>query len=192
MKRALATVLTFCVLGGIGTAAPKGDEIETGLRDAYKLYQEKKYGEVGDKLRIILKMLEEKNADRVEVVLPRKVGDWVGGELTREDLELLGGGLSMKRSYRWGAKTVTVKLVKDSPLVDKLLPLLQNEQLIEASGRKVHTISGEKAVMEHDRKLQMVIEDEILLEVTGNEKAKEMDVVGIARKLDIRLMKKMK
>ena len=192
MKRLLAGALaTFLAVAG-AVAAPKGDEVESGLRDAYKLYQERKYGEVSDKLREILKLLEEKNVERVEVVLPKKVSDWEGGELTRENLELFGGGVAMKRTYFWGVKSVTIKLTKDSPLVDKLLPLLQNEQLIEISGRKVHTISGEKAVMENERKLQMVIDGEILLEATGNAKTKETDVVGLTRKLDVRLMKKMK
>ncbi len=46
--------------------------------------------------------------------------------------------------------------------------------------------------MENERKLQMVINDEILLEVVGDKDTTELDVVGFTRKLDINLMEKMK
>lgn len=191
--------MKFIVIGmlllavGIGNAAPKKkDLVEQGLREAYELYKQKHYGQVSDKLRELLKLLEEKNEKRAQVVLPEKVKDWHGGDLVRENLEALGGGLSVKRHYQNKRKNISVKLVKDSPLADKIMKLLTNDALVKLSKRKTHTISGIRAVMEHDRKLQMVIGDEILLEVVGDKDTTEQDVVSFTRKLDIQLMKKMK
>lgn len=192
MRRILAAALVLGWCGPGAIAAPERDAVESGLRDAYKLYQEQKFGEVSAKLREILKLLEEKEAAVVGEILPAMIDDWEGGELKREDLALLGGGFSLSREYYWGVKTVTVKLMKDSPILKGLLPLLQNEQLIELSGRKTHAILGETAVMEGDRKLQLVIDEKILVEVAGNEHAKESDVLGLARKLDVMRLKEMK
>jgi hypothetical protein len=175
-----------------GFSAPKGDEVESGLREAYTLYQAKKYGEVSAKLRELLKLLDEKDAARVGEILPARIEDWESGELKREDLALLGGGISLERAYFWGVKEIKIKLVKDSPILKGVIPLLQNKELLALSGRKTHSILGETAVMENERKLQLVVEENILLEVTGNEHAKESEVVGLARGLEVKRLKEMK
>lgn len=62
---------------GITDSAPKKkDPIEQGLREAYDEYKKKNYGQVSDKLRELIKLLEAKNEKRAEVVLPEKVKDW--------------------------------------------------------------------------------------------------------------------
>ncbi|MCP5536827.1 MAG: hypothetical protein H7A51_11435 [Akkermansiaceae bacterium] len=192
MKTLILPLIAIFSLGVAEAAPNKKDPIEQGLRDAYDEYKKKNYGQVSDKLRELIKLLEEKNEKRAEVVLPEKVKDWQGGDLVREDLEVLGGGLSVKRHYQSGRKNIMVKLVKDSPLADKIMKLLTNDALVQLSKRKTHTINGVRAVMENERKLQMVIGDEILLEVVGDKDTTELDVVGFTRKLDISLMKKMK
>lgn len=170
----------------------KKDPIEQGLREAYDEYKKRNYGQVSDKLRELIKLLEAKNEKRAGIVLPETVKDWHGGDLIRENLDALGGGLSVKRHYQNKRKNISVKLVKDSPLADRIMKLLTNDVLVKASNRKTHTVNGVRAVMEHERKLQMVIGDEILLEVVGDKDTTELDVVGFTRKLDINLMKKMK
>lgn len=193
MNMKMITLAVCVALCGVCQAGQKNkDPVEQGLKEAYNLYQKKNYGQVSDKLRELLKLLEAKNKHRAEVVLPEKVGKWRGGDLVRENLEALGGGLSVKRHYQHKRKSISVKLVKDSPLADKIMKLLTNDALVALSKRKTHTISGVRAVMEHERKLQMVINDEILLEVVGDKDTSEQDVVGFTRRLDINLMKKMK
>ena len=192
MKIILQLVIVISMVGLASAAPVKKDPVEQGLREAYELYKKRNYGQVSDKLRELLKLLEENNGKRAEVVLPEKVKDWHGGDLVRENLEALGGGLSVKRHYHKKRKNISVKLVKDSPLADKIMKLLTNDALVQLSKRKTHTISGIRAVMENPRTLQMVIADEILLEVVGDKDTSEQDVVGFTRKLDINLMKKMK
>lgn len=188
----ISLLLCVAATGALQAEPKKKDSVEQGLREAYDLYKKKNYGQVSDKLRELLKLLEKKNEKRAEVVLPEKVGKWRGGDLVRESLEVLGGGLSVKRHYQYKRKNISVKLVKDSPLADKIMKLLTNDALVTLSKRKTHTISGTRAVMENERKLQMVIGDEILLEVVGDKDTTEQDVVSFTRKLDISLMKKMK
>jgi hypothetical protein len=190
LSRALVA-MTMVMTSAVAVGAPEADPVESGLRDAFRLYQAEKFGEVSAKLRELLKLLEEKEADRVGEILPAKIDDWEGDELKREDLALLGGGVSVQRDYFWGVKKVNIKLVKGSPLLKGVLALLENKDVVALSGRKTHTIFGETAVMESDRKLQLVIDGEILVEVTGNEHTSESDVVGLARELDVKELKKM-
>lgn len=186
------TALAACTFPAAAQNRPKGDAIEEGLRQAFTDYQKGDHEAVSEKLREILKQLEEKTVEKVAELLPKTIEYWQGGELMRDDLGLLGGGVSLSRTYTAAKREATVKVVKDSPLAKQLIPLLGNNDLIALSGRKTHRISGQTAVMEGDKKLQMAIDGRILLEVTGNQDAEEKDLVAIAKKLDLAALAKMK
>ena len=191
MMKTTTAILTALALA-VSTVAVAADEASDLFKEAWQKYQEKDLGEATGKLRSLIRLLEEKTAKRVEVVLPERVADWSGGILRREDLQMFGGGISMVREYQRGAKSITVKVVKDSPLADHLMKILDNDDLVAWSGKRVHTIYGEQAIMEDERKLVMVVDGEIYLEVTGDNDTRSSDLVSFTRKLDLRLMKRMK
>ena len=193
MKTHLLCWITSLAITGILAAAPtKGDAVEEGLRDAYKAYQAGRHDEVTDTLRNLLKLMEEKNAKKVEGALPETINGWNGNDIEREDLTVVGGGLSLKRTYQHGEKSVTVKVVKDSPLVDQWLKILANEDLIRVSGKKTYNISGETAFVEGKLKVIIAVEGEILVELKGDNDCKESDLISLARKLNLKALKKMK
>jgi hypothetical protein len=147
---------------------------------------------VTEKLRILLKMMEEKGAAKVGETLPEEIEGWEGGALKREDLTVVGGGISISRTYVSGKKEVVAKVVKDSPFLKQLIPLIANEDLLKLTNRKTYRISGETAVMEGERKLQLVADGRILVELVGNAETEEKDLVALVRKLDLKALAKMK
>jgi hypothetical protein len=195
-KDGMKTLLTAsCLLLALGFTPAMGqsnDPVEEGLREAFKLHQRGDAAATAAKLRELVKLLEEKSNARVAgTLLPATIGDWKGEPVKRDDLAFLGGGTSLSRTYADGGKKLTVKVVKDSPLAKQLAAFLLNETLVAASGRKTHSISGKTAVQEGERKLQMVLEQDILLEVEGGENADARDLVALARKLDLRALARM-
>lgn len=192
MKLNLITVIAI-LLFPVATLADdkKKDPIEQGLRDAFSLYQKENYSAVSEKLKAVLKLLDERKAERVGKVLPDEVEDWKADELQREDLSKVGGGVSVKRSYTLDEKTITAKLVKDSPLVDQWIKMLANKDLLKLSGKKVHTIDGESALVDSERKILVAIEGEVLLELEGDNDCDSRDILAFARKLDLKTMKKL-
>lgn len=190
MKR----LIPILVLGfaGLATAQQaKTDAMSTGLRDAYNLHQKGDNEALTAKLRELIKLAEEAGAKKLASRLPDAIGEWKGEEIKPEDLTLLGGGTSLSRTYKSGEKKISVKVVKDSPLAKQIAPLLKNEEFLAISGRKTERISGRTAVYEGDRKLQMIIGDDLYLEVAGNEPCDAKDVAGLARKLDIRSLERL-
>lgn len=187
-RSAILSAMILCLSAGSVAA----DEAGNLFKDAWKKYQDHDYGEVTGKLRDLIKLLEDKTARRAGMAIPERVADWSGGDLKRESLAFMGGGVSVQRAYRKGAKEITVKLLKDSPVGDEIMKVLANDQLLSASGKRVHRIFGEKAIVENERKLMMVIGGEIYLEIVGDNDTKTADLVSFTRKLDLRLMKKMK
>ena len=105
---------------------------------------------------------------------------------------MVGGGISISRTYISGKKEINAKVIKDSPLVKQLIPLIANEDLLKLTNRKTYRISGETAVMEGERKLQLVADGRILVELVANEEADEKDLVALVRRLDLNALAKMK
>ncbi|MEK7948860.1 hypothetical protein [Luteolibacter soli] len=170
----------------------KPDLFENGLRQVMDDYRKGDDEAVIEKLRVLLKMMEEKGAKKVGDLLPDAIDAWKGETLKQEDLSAFGGGVSMTRMYASGKKEITVKVIKDSPVVKQLIPLIGNEELMKLANRKTYSISGETAVMEGEKKLQLVVDKRILVELTANEVAEEKDLVALARKLDLNALAKMK
>jgi hypothetical protein len=71
------------------------------------------------------------------------------------------------------------------------MALLGNEELLKLGNRKTMRISGQTAVMEGEHKLQIVLDGRIYVELLGNDKAGERELVSFARKLDLRAISKM-
>jgi hypothetical protein len=187
--------ITSLVIAGTLAAAPgpgREDPIEKGLKDAYRAYQAGDHGKVTETLQTLLKLMEEKNAKKVEEVLPEDLNGWKGNDLERDDLSAVGGGISLRRTYQQDNKSVTVKVIKDSPLVDQWLKVLANEDLVRASGKKTFNISGETAILEEDLKVLISIGGEILVELKGDNDCRDADLISLARKLDLKILKRMK
>jgi len=194
--KTLLPILAVAVLSVPAVSAKedpkKPDLFENGLRQVMEDYRKGDDEAVIEKLRILTKMMEEKGAKKVGDLLPDAIDSWKGETLRQEDLAVLGGGVSMSRVYKSVKKEVAVKVIKDSPLVKQLIPLIGNEELMKLANRKTYSISGETAVMEGDKKLQLVVDKRILVELVANAEAEEKDLVTIARKLDLNALAKMK
>lgn len=166
----------------------KPDPIGDGLREAYKLHQKGDAEALAAKLRDVLKAVEAAGAKKLASRLPDMLGDWKAEAVKVEDLGVAGGGMSLARVYVNADKRAEVKVVKDSPMLKHLLPLLANEELLKLGGRKIERVDGKVAVYDGERKLQMALGDSIYFEVAGSEKCTSADVAGIARKLDLRAL----
>jgi hypothetical protein len=187
MKPALLAILPLLVLP-LTAAEEKKDAFEIAFREAWELHKAGKEEEVAEKLRELLQMVEKREADQVVETLPSQLEYWKGGEVKREDLAVMGGGIAISRTYATGKRKVEVKVIKDSPLMQKLAPLIANPQLLALGGRKTHKIAGKTAVMEGDKKLQMILSDRIYLELNAIGEATEKDMLDVARRLDLRAL----
>ncbi|MES2660124.1 MAG: hypothetical protein V4689_15990 [Verrucomicrobiota bacterium] len=172
------------------THVAKADPFEDGMRQAFTDYKKGDNEAVTAKLRELLKIMDEKGAAKVGGLLPDTVEAWKGETVKRE--EVPGGGISMSRVYVSGENRVAVKVVKDSPLVAQLLPLLANDDLIKMTNRRTHRISGETAIMEGEHKLQIVLDERIYVEFVGGEATGETELVAFATKIDLSKMAKLK
>ncbi|MEZ5301113.1 MAG: hypothetical protein R3F11_10735 [Verrucomicrobiales bacterium] len=189
--KTLALILT--VLAAAAANPTRADEVTDALREAYKLYENKDLSGATEKVREVLEKLEAKSAKLVGEVLPPKLGDWQGANASKENTAFIGGGVSVANTYRKGNAEVTVKIIRDSPLMDGIAKLLSNKDVLKFSGLKTESIGGETAVIQGegaDATLRLAVEG-ILVEVKGGRGADDSDLVAVARKLDLNLLKKL-
>ncbi len=170
----------------------KIEAFEEGMRQAFADYKKGDNEAVTSKLRELLKLMEAQGAAKVGTVLPDAVDAWKGETLKMDDTGALGGGVSLSRVYVSGEHRLTVKVVKDSPVVTELLPLFANEELIRMTNRKTHQISGNTGIMEGANKLQIVVDGRIYVELEGDPTTGETELVAFARKLDLASLAKIK
>ncbi len=190
---ALASLIT------VSTAAePKTDPVPGLFREAFDIYGSKEYGPSMEKLREIIAILEKRTGKVLgERVMPSVIGAWKSPPAQSDDTAVLGGGASVTRTYYKGDERITARIVKDSPFMGQFVQLLANKDLISLSGMETQSIGGETAVLEGGKddkpaKLRMAVDDRILVEITGSEKVKTTDIVAIARKIDLQLLKSLK
>ena len=191
MKLILALGIVVWISGNVVAEEKTEDEIEMGLRNVFTVYKKGDKKEALERMRALVKLMEANSADAVAELLPEEVGDWKGETMKKEDLTIAGGGVSISRVYVDGEKNVTVKVIKDAPVIKPIIAMLGNKELLALSGRKTSRISGELAVMEGERKLQMVLDERIFVELEGNAVSDERDLVSLARKLDLRAISKL-
>lgn len=195
IMKTIATALalvSFLLPMAVTAEPPKADPFEEGMRQAFTDYKKGDIEAVTANLRKLLKLMEERDAEKVGETLPAELNGWRGGRVKHDDLGTVGGGVSVSRSYLSGRSDITVKVMKDAPAIKQLLPLLTNDELIRISNRKTYRISGETAIMDGGRKMQMVIDERIFVELVAGGEAGEKDLVSVARKLDLRALAKMK
>ncbi len=191
MKLILALGIVVWISGNVVAEEKTEDDIEMGLRNVFTVYKKGDKKEALERMRALVKLMEANSADAVAELLPEEVGDWKGETMKKEDLTIAGGGVSISRVYVDGEKNVTVKIIKDAPVIKPIIAMLANKELLALSGRKTSRISGELAVMEGERKLQMVLDERIFVELVGNAASDERDLVSLARKLDLRAISKL-
>lgn len=189
----IPALLVACVLiSPCEAAPPKEDAFEAGMRQAFVDYKKGDAEAVTAKLRELLKLMEEKGAAKVGSLLPDTVGAWKGETMKQGDLGVVGGGVSVSRTYVAALESILVNVTKDSPLVATLLPLLANEDLLQLANRKTNRVGGETAIMDGEHKMQIVVDGRILLELKGTDGVGEQQLVAFARALDLRAIAKLK
>ena len=91
-----ANVLTLLLISLAGTATVRADEVTLALKAAYNAYTEKELSTAIEKAREAVKLMEEKSAALLQAsILPDKIDRWKGETVQKENLGLLGGGVSL-------------------------------------------------------------------------------------------------
>jgi len=198
MKTITVCLASLGFLASVHAVEPKKEPFEDSLRDAVKEYRAGKFDKAREALDHASKILDEKRSGKMVNTFPDAPDGWIAGEIEKVEIpQILGGGSTIKKTYREkaGTKEITLEVIHDSGYGKLLMGLLADDVVAESQGFKVRKIGSDRALLKETAdggELDMPVEETILVKLTGKGGAKESELMSLARYVDRRSLKQVK
>ena len=172
-------------------AASRADELGDALGEINKAYKAGDFGTLRTALQDALQVLSQRAAANLAAALPSTCARSSSREAAETSsggaLGLLGGGTQASRQYTNAqGQSVKIEVTADSPLIAQMGMLLTNPAMMGAMGKPIR-IGNQRAVQTNDNEIQMMVDNRILVGVTGDAQieaklayAKAIDLAKVA------------
>ena len=172
------------------------DEVTDSIEEAMEYYKEGDFVEAANSLDYASQLIRQKRSGNLEVFLPDPLAGW-----TAEDIEsqaagtgILGGMISVKRTYRKNGSSVTVEIIVDSPGIQSMIMVLSNPAYAAANGGKLTKIKRQKAIIKYrpsgkNGEINIVVAKKYLVNIDGRN-VSQNDLVDYASAIDYPKLKK--
>lgn len=181
------------------------DEVTDSIEKAKSLYGAGKYSEALSELNYAINLIQNKQIDQFKATFPEPLPGWDADEIQSETagMSLLGGGISVSRTYRknieddegvYEQPSVEINMVSDSPLLSSFMMMFTNPMFLGSN--KLVTVGTEKAVevindSGKTEELQFIVENRMMVTVKSyNENARD-NIYAYAKKIDFGTLKAM-
>lgn len=161
----LASALLLAALVGLPAHA---DDVEESIDAALQAYRAGDIKTAKEELDFAAQLLGQMKAEGLREFLPRPLDGW-----EREDdgsdtqsMAIFGGGQMAAARYSRGDEDVEIQLMADNQMVGAMAAMFSTAGLMGAMG-EVRRIAGEKAVITPEGDLQAVIDDRVMVQITG-------------------------
>jgi hypothetical protein len=187
-------VSVFCL--PLEAQSGKVEPFEDALRESVKQYRAGKIAEASAALDQAKEIIEKAQSAQMGNALPDPPSGWEADDMKTEDVgPFLGGGKVVKKLYKnkSGQQQVQLEVFYGSSLIRLMRGMLANEAIAKAQGYETKRAGGEsvlvKKVDAKNSELNMPMEDEIMVRMTGREGAEEDLMLKLMRDVDRREIK---
>jgi len=199
MKKAVI-VLLVVILGFMGMAGARADEISDIIERGKKLYQEGKYSEASSELQYAVSQIQNLQAEELKKLFPEPLPGWTAQEpsASAAAMGLFGGGITANRTYKKEdtGESIEIQIITQSPLLQTVMMLLANPAMLAGQpDTKLVRVKGEKAVEKFSAKgkkgeLSLILEGNTLITVKGRKITDKNVLHQYMEKIDFEVMKK--
>jgi hypothetical protein len=126
--------------------------------------------EASSSLQYASKLIEEKKGAALGQLLPKAMDGWTAGEVESNSLAVIGGGVAVKRDYTKGDSSISIEIMKDSPMIAQSMMFLSNPAILGASGIKLKKVGDQKGIWnfkDGSGDVTFVVDNRILVKVDG-------------------------
>lgn len=193
-------VLAVVILGLMGMAGARADEISDTIERAKKLYQEGKYSEASSELQFVVGQIQNLQAEQLKKLLPDPLPGWTAEEASASaaPMGIFGGGISVSKTYNKEdtGESIEIQIITQSPLLQTVMMWLTNPMMLAAEpNAKLVRVKGEKAVekfsaQDKEGELSLILEGKTLITVTGSEISDKNILYKYMEKIDFGAIKK--
>jgi len=199
MKKAVI-VLLVVILGFMGMAGARADEISDIIERGKKLYQEGKYSEASSELQYAVSQIQNLQAEELKKLFPEPLPGWTAEEASASAaaMGLFGGGITASRTYKKEdtGESIEIQIITQSPLLQTVMMLLANPAMLAGQpDTKLVRVKGEKAIEKFSAKgkkgeLSLILEGNTLITVKGRKITDKNVLHQYMEKIDFEVMKK--
>ncbi len=188
----LFTCLGLCA--GLLFASPSlqaaEDHVLNTIREAIKQYEKGDYTAAASNLNYASQLVLQKKSEQMKTILPDAPPGWEAEEASSQALgsEVLGGGVTISRSYTRGDASVRLEIMADSPVLQSVLVMTSSTVFASAGGGKLETVKGNKAIVKYDEddrggEIYIVVDSRFVVVIKGRHVSRD-DMILFANIMD--------
>ncbi len=166
--------------------ARAADGVEDSIQLGLKAYQQGETTKAANHLRYAAGLIGDAGVKKTADLLPAAPKGWSAAEGEREQVNFMGGFLSLVREYRKGDITLVVRTTADSPMFYDFVNTLAAEKT-KLKSPSVIMVNGRPAVLKEEGKVQaslaVPLKNGVLITVSGNANRKQ--ITEFAESLDL-------
>jgi len=198
-----AGLITILIIFSVGvcSAAPAknqrdradaGDVIKSGLA----AYEKGQLATATQQLTYALQLVNQKYGDLIAKQMPTPLKGWKAGKVRLEtSAMMLGGGISATQEFSKGKGEVEIQVLKDSPLLQSLMMVMNNPMMMGMDGGRMQQIHGYNALIKYkDRQrrgeLSLIVENRFLI-LMKSKQASEDELLAYAEAINFSGLKKL-
>lgn len=166
------------------------DEVLAIIEQAVTQYRNNDLAGATSNLEYATQLIRQKKSEGMKSFLPEPLEGWEAEPASAQALgaAVFGGGITVSRTYTRKPAVVTIDIVSDSPLLQSLVMMISNPMIAGASGGKLETINGQRAIVQYneasmDGEVNIVVENRFMVTLKGK-KVERNQLVSYAEAVD--------
>jgi hypothetical protein len=181
-------ILRLCLITLLLFPFPaRADAVEQAIDHAKRAYQEGQHTKAANQLRYAAGLIGEEGVKRTRDLLPQPPTGWAEKTPEREQVNYMGGFISLVREYHKGETTLVLRSSADSPMFYELVQALSGKKVKEAGIRAV-SLGKRPALLIEEKEgkqasLAVPLENGVLVTISGN--AGSAELMGFASAIDL-------
>ena len=163
--RPIAALLALAIV-----ASPvHADEIEDTLNAALEAYRAGDIALAKEEIDFAAQLIAQQKAAGLAAFLPAALPGWSKeqSETDGQAAAMFGGGMMASASYRKDGEYLEIQMMADNQLVASMAMMLGNAAMMGQMGT-VKRIGRQRVVITNDGELQTMIDNRILVQISGN------------------------
>ena len=159
---------TFTALTlSLALVVPAGaDEIEDTIAAALEAYQAGDIKLAKEEIDFVAQLLGQLKAEGLKGFLPAAMDGWTREDQETQNAAAFGGGQMASAVYSNGSDRVEIQLMADNQMVTAMGAMFGNAALMGAMGT-VKRVNRQKRVVTNDGEVQSLINNRIMVQITG-------------------------
>ena len=128
------------------------DKVRDTVEEAMRQYEKGDYSGAAANFNYAAQLVLQKKSEQMQSLLPDAPPGWTAETAKSQALgaEILGGGLTISRTYRKDEARVHLEVMAESPVMQSILMLTSNSVFAGAAGGKLETVKGNRAIVKYD------------------------------------------